>query len=381
MRPWPAWLAEFSAYAKLLAFQRGNLCAALRASGCIGLRRTPRAATPFARRALRLAAKPDREPDQSTRGRADRAGTPPCRNGGHRPKTAHHGLAGLWACWLADLLRHYPRDTSTYAHLLPHRCPGAGLRDRHDRGPRCGAAMPLPDRAIPPSRSWNCSSRTLHRTAADQQIFARQAFHLHGLADGPRGRLYPLGCTLAASGLVGSRKRLTVPACTDPLIEVLEGPQCAGALQPDRSSAACVGLTEGLTADRLTARRFGQRYAAGRRPLGRSPCPLALRQRLTSDRSPAGLAGNPWRHRRQQLRPGAGTAWCSMSCCCWQLNLPATAPATDSGRPTQPLGDASEARRSLVGGLPGPAYPSAHIGPAAGGSLEIRADPPFRSRP
>jgi len=152
--------------------------------------------------------------------------------------------------------------------------------------------------------------------AADQQISPGKRFTSRA-GEVPGTPCNPLGfAPWAASGLV--RKTPYVPACRNPLIEVLESPQCAGYGASSRTRSSwlpCMG-SRGPHADRLTP---GGGSGACRPPApGRAdPLPADPAAAGSSDRFAAGLAGNPLRpQNRQQLRASRHRLRCSMSCLC-----------------------------------------------------------------
>ena len=285
--------AEFSAYAKLSLSARQNLVRRCR-ERLHGLRRSLEPATPFAPPRLRLAASQTVSQTRATPLAAPIGpDTPLAAIAGIGPKTATR-LAGLGLLLARDLLRHYPRDYLDYAHLLriDALVPGetativATVR-------RCHAfASPRnPNLSILELQLQDITGRL-----RISKFFAGKRFTSTGWLRS-QGRLYPLGCTLAASGLV--KETPYGPSLQDPLIEVLEAPNA-----PVRSSQIgrllpVYGLTEGLTADRLRQAVAAVLPAAG--PWG-DPLPAALRQRLELIDRPQALQGIHAPTDRQQLR-------------------------------------------------------------------------------
>ena len=173
------------------------------------------------------------------------ADTPLAEIPGVGPKTASR-LAQLGLLLARDLLHYYPRDYLDYANLVRI----AGLEPGRTativatvRRSHAFASPRNPNLSILELQLVDCTGRI-----RVSRFFAGQRFSSPGWLK-TQQRQYPLGATVAVSGLV--KETAYGPAFQDPLIEVLESAQA-----PVRSGAIgrmlpVYGLTEGLGADRL----------------------------------------------------------------------------------------------------------------------------------
>ena len=173
------------------------------------------------------------------------ADTPLAEIPGVGPKTASR-LAQLGLLLARDLLHYYPRDYLDYANLVRI----AGLEPGRTativatvRRSHAFASPRNPNLSILELQLVDCTG-----CIRVSRFFAGQRFSSPGWLK-TQQRQYPLGATVAVSGLV--KETTYGPAFQDPLIEVLESAQA-----PVRSGAIgrmlpVYGLTEGLGADRL----------------------------------------------------------------------------------------------------------------------------------
>ncbi len=178
-------------------------------------------------------------------------------------------LAALGLLVVHDLVHHYPRDYLDYAHLVRIAAlePGrtativATVRRSH-----AFASPRNPNLAILELQLQDVTGR-LRVT----RFFAGRRFSSPGWLKAQQ-RLYPVGATVAVSGLV--KDSPYGPSFADPLLEVLEGP--GGAVQSEQIGrlVPVYALTEGLSGERL-----GQAIAALLPAVARWPDPLQERLR------------------------------------------------------------------------------------------------------
>ena len=171
--------------------------------------------------------------------------TPLAQISGIGPKTASRLLA-LSLFTAGDLLRYYPRDYLDYANLVRIDGLCSGLTATVVATVRRVNAFNSP-------RNPNLS--ILELQLQDQtgrlrvsRFFAGKRFSTPAYLNAQK-RLYPLGATVAVSGLV--KETSYGPTFTDPLIEVLEGPNAPVQSRSIGRLLPVYGLTEGLGADRM----------------------------------------------------------------------------------------------------------------------------------
>jgi ATP-dependent DNA helicase RecG len=231
----------FLGYASASPEERRPLVARLR-QAVHDLRRELRPAEPLAPPRLRLAALPS---GSQACGAPLEPETPLAEVAGIGPRTATR-LAAIGLLVVRDLLHHFPRDYLDYAHL-------ARIATLEPGRTATIVASVLRSHAFASPRNPNLS--ILELQLQDPTGRLRVSRFLAGRRYSSPGSLralqrqYPLGATVAVSGLV--KESPYGPCFSDPLIEVLEAP---GA--PVRSAqigrlVPVYGLTEGLTADRL----------------------------------------------------------------------------------------------------------------------------------
>ncbi len=268
----------FDRYDQLSSSQRQRLVCQLR-QGLHALQcrlRPPLPAAPPRLRLLPLSSPAEPPPA----GPRHEPSTPLGQVPGIGPKLATR-LASLGLFQVDDLLRHYPRDYLNYANLVRISALEAGATATVVATVRRCSTLTSP-------KNPNLSILELHLQDCTGRLrvtrfFAGRRFANPGWLKS-QARLYPPGCTVAASGLVRDSPRGV--SIHDPLIEVLESPG-----SPVRSEAIgrlvpVYALTEGLTAEAL-------RQAIARvLPLARhwpDPLPAPLRAELAGlpDRSEA----------------------------------------------------------------------------------------------
>jgi ATP-dependent DNA helicase RecG len=273
---------EFGRYAELSLARRQTLVRRCR-ERLHGLRRALEPAAPFAPPRLRLA---DPPPSQ---GQGPASGTVPfgpdtplAEVPGVGPKTASR-LAALGLLLVRDLLRHYPRDYLDYAHLVRINALVPGETATIVATVRRCHAFTSPRN---PSLSiLELQLQDITGRLRLSKFFNGKRFSAPGWLRAQE-RQYPIGCTLAASGLV--RQTPYGPSLQDPLIEVLEGPNAPVRSERIGRLLPVYGLTEGLTAERL--RQVVQAVLPAAGAWG-DPLPASLRQRLSLVDRPTALQG------------------------------------------------------------------------------------------
>ncbi|MFM8525888.1 MAG: DNA helicase RecG, partial [Cyanobacteriota bacterium] len=182
---------------------------------------------------------------QSVQRDAIRADTPLGEIRGIGPKTASKLLA-LSLFTAGDLLRYYPRDYLDYANLVRIE----GLRSGMTA---TVVATILRVNAFNSPRNPNLSILELQLQDRSGRLrvsrfLAGKRFATPAYLNSQK-RLYPLGATVAVSGLV--KDSPYGPSFTDPLIEVLESPKAPVQSRAIGRLLPVYGLTEGLGADRM----------------------------------------------------------------------------------------------------------------------------------
>ncbi len=208
--------------------------------------------------------------------------TPLAEVAGIGPKTATR-LAALGLLVVRDLVHHYPRDYLDYAHLVRIAAlePGrtativATVRRCHAFGsPR------NPNLAILELQLQDVTGR-LKVT----RFFAGRRFSSPGWLKAQQ-RLYPVGATVAVSGLV--KDSPYGPGFADPLLEVLEAPGAPVRSERIGRFVPVYALTEGLSGETLARAIAAVLPAASRWP---DPLPETLRLDLGLVRRGEALLG------------------------------------------------------------------------------------------
>ena len=155
-------------------------------------------------------------------------------------------LAGLGLLVVRDLVQHYPRDYLDYANLVRIAGLVTGTTATIVASVRRCHAFNSP-------RNPNLSILELHLQDVTGRLrvsrfFAGRRFATPAWLKSQQ-RLYPLGATVAVSGLV--KESPYGPCFADPLIEVLEGPGAQVRSEQIGRLVPVYSLTEGLTADQV----------------------------------------------------------------------------------------------------------------------------------
>jgi ATP-dependent DNA helicase RecG len=187
------------------------------------------------------------------------------------PKTATR-LAALGLLVVRDLVHHYPRDYLDYAHLVRI----AALE------PGCTATIVATVRrchAFGSPRNPNLAILELHLQDVTGRLkvtrfFAGRRFSSPGWLKSQQ-RLYPVGATVAVSGLV--KESPYGPVFADPLLEVLEAPGAPVRSEQIGRFVPVYALTEGLSGETLARAIAAVLPAAIRWP---DPLPDPLRLEL-----------------------------------------------------------------------------------------------------
>ncbi len=208
--------------------------------------------------------------------------TPLAEVAGIGPKTAIR-LAALGLLVVRDLVHHYPRDYLDYAHLVRIAALEPGRTATIVATVRRCHAFGSP-------RNPNLAILELHLQDVTGRLrvsrfFAGRRFSSPGWLKSQQ-RLYPVGATVAVSGLV--KESPYGPCFTDPLLEVLEAPGAAVRSGQIGRLVPVYALTEGLSGERL-----GKAIGAVLSEVSRWPDPLpeALRQNLDLPRRGEALQG------------------------------------------------------------------------------------------
>jgi ATP-dependent DNA helicase RecG len=241
---------RFSDYPTLAPERRRQLVVALRQELHALCRRHRPASPPPAPPRLRLAPLEQAATAAGVAAKGAAAGpigpeTPLGQIAGIGPRTAAR-LAGLGLLVARDLAHHYPRDYLDYAELVriaalvPGRTATVVATVR-----RCNAFVSPRNRqlAILDLQLQDCTGRM----QASRFSIGRR-FTSPGWLQAQK-RLYPVGVTVAASGLV--REGPTGPCFRDPLLEVLESPGAPLRSQQIGRLVPVYALTEGLSTERL----------------------------------------------------------------------------------------------------------------------------------
>ncbi|MFN5163579.1 MAG: ATP-dependent DNA helicase RecG, partial [Cyanobacteriota bacterium] len=189
-------------------------------------------------------------------------------------------LAGLGLLVVRDLVQHYPRDYLDYANLVRIAGLVTGTTATIVATVRRCHAFNSP-------RNPNLSILELHLQDATGRLrvsrfFAGRRFATPAWLKSQQ-RLYPLGATVAVSGLV--KESPYGPCFADPLIEVLEGPGAVVRSEQIGRLVPVYALTEGLTADQV------RKAIASLLPqLAHGPDPLPAPLRQQCQLMPRGVA-------------------------------------------------------------------------------------------
>lgn len=197
--------------------------------------------------------------------------TPLSEISGVGPRTATR-LAALGLLVVRDLVHYYPRDYLDYANLVRI----SGLEP--GRTATIVASVRRTNAFVSPR---NPNLAILELQLADptgrirvSKFFAGKRFASPAWLKGQQ-RLYPLGATVAVSGLV--KDTPYGPAFQDPLMEVLESPRAPVKSEAIGRLLPVYGLTEGLGADRLRQAVAAVLPVVARWP---EPLPAPLRSEL-----------------------------------------------------------------------------------------------------
>ncbi len=235
---------EFAGYAGLALGQRQSLVRRLRQT-LHDLRRQRQEQRPVGPPRLRLAAGTSAERPPGLEALRISPETPLAEVSGIGPKTATR-LAALGLLVARDLVHHYPRDYLDYAHLVriaalePGRTATIVASVR-----RCHAfASPRnPNLAILELQLQDVTGRL-----RVSRFFAGRRFSSPGWLKSQQ-RLYPVGATVAVSGLV--KESPYGPCFADPLLEVLDAPGAPVRSERIGRLVPVYALTEGLSGERL----------------------------------------------------------------------------------------------------------------------------------
>lgn len=173
--------------------------------------------------------------------------TPLAEVRGIGPKTATR-LMALSLITAGDLLRYYPRDYLDYANLVRIEGLSAGMTATVVATVRRVHAFNSPRNPNLSILELQLQDRTGRLRVS--RFFAGKRFGSPAYLNSQK-RLYPLGATVAVSGLV--KESPYGPSFADPLIEVLESPNAPVQSRSIGRLLPVYGLTEGLGADRMRA--------------------------------------------------------------------------------------------------------------------------------
>nr|WP_216903104.1 ATP-dependent DNA helicase RecG [Synechococcus sp. CCY 9618] len=272
---------EFAGYGRLALGHRQSLVRRLRQM-LHDLRLQRQEARPVGPPRLRLATPPEAAPaaGRSTQGLT--AETPLAEVAGIGLKTATR-MAALGLLVVRDLVHHYPRDYLDYAHLVRIAALEPGRTATIVATVRRCHAFGSP-------RNPNLAILELHLQDVTGRLrvsrfFAGRRFSSPGWLKSQQ-RLYPVGATVAVSGLV--KESPYGPCFADPLLEVLEAPGAAVRSEQIGRLVPVYALTEGLSGERL-----GRAVAALLPEVGRwdDPLPESLRRDLDLQRRGEALQG------------------------------------------------------------------------------------------
>ncbi|MFN9923682.1 MAG: ATP-dependent DNA helicase RecG, partial [Cyanobacteriota bacterium] len=238
---------RFAAYGTLSEAGRRQLVARLRRE-LHQLRSDRQPASVIAPPRLRLPEQSGQEAPSPTAGAGRallREDSPLAEVRGIGPRIATR-LAGLGLLVVRDLVQHYPRDYLDYANLVRIAGLVTGTTATIVATVRRCHAFNSP-------RNPNLSILELHLQDATGRLrvsrfFAGRRFATPAWLKSQQ-RLYPLGATVAVSGLV--KESPYGPCFADPLIEVLEGPGAVVRSEQIGRLVPVYALTEGLTADQV----------------------------------------------------------------------------------------------------------------------------------
>ncbi|KEF43450.1 MAG: ATP-dependent DNA helicase RecG [Cyanobium sp. CACIAM 14] len=271
----------FDRYASLDLSARQSLVQRLR-QALHALRRARQEPGPVSAPRLRLAPLPT-EPNGGGEGRGRLTPeTPLAQVAGIGAKTATR-LAALGLLVVRDLVHHYPRDYLDYAHLVRI----AGLEPGRTA---TIVATVRRSHAFGSPRNPNLAILELHLQDITGRLrvtrfFAGRRFSSPGWLKSQQ-RLYPVGATVAVSGLV--KESPYGPCFADPLLEVLEAPGAPVRSERIGRFVPVYALTEGLSGEQLSKAVAAVLPEVGRWP---DPLPEPLRRELDLPRRGEALQG------------------------------------------------------------------------------------------
>ena len=259
---------EFGGYPSLALGQRQSLVRRLRQT-LHDLYRQRREQRPVGPPRLRLASGTATEKPEGREALRISPETPLAEVSGIGPRTATR-LAALGLLVARDLVHHYPRDYLDYAHLVRIAALEPGRTATIVATVRRCHAFASP-------RNPNLAILELHLQDVTGRLrvsrfFAGRRFSSPAWLK-TQQRLYPVGATVAVSGLV--KESPYGPCFADPLLEVLEAPGAPVRSEQIGRLVPVYALTEGLSGERLGKAITALLPAASRWP---DPLPEALRQ-------------------------------------------------------------------------------------------------------
>ncbi|MDM7952097.1 MAG: ATP-dependent DNA helicase RecG [Cyanobium sp. CZS 25K] len=219
--------------------------------------------------------------------------TPLSEVAGIGPKTATR-LAALGLLVVRDLVHHYPRDYLDYAHLVRIAALEPGRTATIVATVRRCHAFGSP-------RNPNLAILELHLQDVTGRLrvsrfFAGRRFSSPGWLKAQQ-RLYPVGATVAVSGLV--KESPYGPCFADPLLEVLEAPGAPVRSEQIGRFVPVYALTEGLSGESLARAIAAVLPSASRWP---DPLPELLRRERDLPRRGEALQGIHRPADRQELQ-------------------------------------------------------------------------------
>jgi ATP-dependent DNA helicase RecG len=235
---------EFDGYPSLSLGERQSLVRRLRQT-LHDLRRQRQEPRPVGPPRLRLASPTTTEPLDGRQAARISPQTPLAEVAGIGPRTATR-MAALGLLVVRDLVHHYPRDYLDYAHLVRIASLEPGRTATIVATVRRSHAFASP-------RNPNLAILELHLQDVTGRLrvsrfFAGRRFSSPGWLKAQQ-RLYPVGATVAVSGLV--KESPYGPCFADPLLEVLEAPGATVRSEQIGRLVPVYPLTEGLSGERL----------------------------------------------------------------------------------------------------------------------------------